>query len=124
MRSKIDLTGQRFGQLTAKEYVGHGRWRCSCSCGGERIAPTGLLRAGRAKNCIECSPKRNRRPRDYGRKFEIGETVGFLTLEKTLSHNVWLARCLCGRPAEVTRSYLTRSTVLTCRHCAYARVNK
>lgn len=27
-----DITGQRFGELTAKKYLGHKIWQCECSC--------------------------------------------------------------------------------------------
>lgn len=29
----IDLTGQKFGSLTALEHIGYGRWKCRCDCG-------------------------------------------------------------------------------------------
>lgn len=29
----IDIKGKKFGELTAKEYLGNGLWKCECSCG-------------------------------------------------------------------------------------------
>lgn len=52
-----DITGQRFGRLTATEYVGrykNGRqalWRCQCDCGNEVFVPGRSLRAGMTKSC-------------------------------------------------------------------------
>ena len=51
-----DITGERFGELTAvalvgKDAHGHVRWQCSCKCGGTRIATINRLRAGRVTSC-------------------------------------------------------------------------
>lgn len=52
----IDLTGQRFGDLTVIEPADtdrHNRiiWRCSCACGAIHLAASGKLRCGDAKSC-------------------------------------------------------------------------
>ncbi len=51
-----DLTGQKFGHLTAIKPVGknkHGNilWECKCDCGNTKIFPGGKLTSGRATNC-------------------------------------------------------------------------
>ncbi len=38
----IDISGQAFGDLTARERVGKDKhrkslWRCECKCGGEKV---------------------------------------------------------------------------------------
>ena len=52
---KLDLTGQRFGKLTAlerAENIGQRTaWRCRCDCGGELVAKTVYLRAGKVTSC-------------------------------------------------------------------------
>ena len=52
---RLDLTGQRFGKLTAVERAADvGRrtaWRCRCDCGGEVVAKTVHLRAGKVTSC-------------------------------------------------------------------------
>ena len=52
---KLDLTGQRFGRLTViapAENVGRRTaWRCRCDCGGELVAKTVHLRAGKVTSC-------------------------------------------------------------------------
>ena len=52
---KIDLTGQRFGSLTAlrpAENIGcRTAWVCRCDCGQETVVMTTSLRAGRTKTC-------------------------------------------------------------------------
>lgn len=55
-RCVIDLTGQIFGDLTVIERrentkLGGTRWLCRCSCGKERIVPSGSLRSGHTKSC-------------------------------------------------------------------------
>lgn len=48
--AKLELTGQRFGLLTAREYLG-GKWMCSCDCGSESMVQTDRLRNGNTKSC-------------------------------------------------------------------------
>lgn len=52
----IDITGQRFGRLTAIERVGstkdrQARWKCLCDCGATVLAPAGHLRTLHTKSC-------------------------------------------------------------------------
>ena len=60
----VDLSGQRFGGLTAqtpvpapegRAYLGR-HWRCACDCGGVIVLAAGQLRAGRRKTCGACAP--------------------------------------------------------------------
>lgn len=52
---RIDITGQKFGMLTAKEFVRtsdwNTGWRCICDCGKERIVNGYFLRSGDAPSC-------------------------------------------------------------------------
>ena len=52
----IDLTGHRFGRLTAVEYLGvapggGALWRCRCECGEETKARSQNLRDGAVVSC-------------------------------------------------------------------------
>lgn len=56
MGNFIDLTGQKFGRLTALELAGRDQknrisWRCSCDCGNEKTLLGSLLRTGHATSC-------------------------------------------------------------------------
>lgn len=56
MAFRKDITGQRFGRLTALMPVGQTasrewRWSCRCDCGSERIVTGALLRLGRTVSC-------------------------------------------------------------------------
>ncbi|RNB67351.1 hypothetical protein EDM55_20100 [Brevibacillus centrosporus] len=70
MGALIDLTGQRFGQLTVIQRAGTRNrmalWRCKCDCGKETLSLSGSLRSGSSKSCgcsrlahlIESPPKK------------------------------------------------------------------
>lgn len=51
-----DLTGKRFGYLTAIKQIGQGKrkdflWLCKCDCGGEIIVSTNNLTSGNTQSC-------------------------------------------------------------------------
>ena len=52
---RLDLTGQRFGRLTAlapaANVSGRTAWLCRCSCGQELVVETARLRSGHTKSC-------------------------------------------------------------------------
>lgn len=56
MSKAIDLTGQRFGRLTAVERVGTAKnrqslWKCKCDCGNETVVHYGNLKSGHTISC-------------------------------------------------------------------------
>jgi hypothetical protein len=51
MVARIDLTGQRFGRLTVKEYLGNKKYLCVCDCGVEKSFYTENLKRGLSKSC-------------------------------------------------------------------------
>lgn len=56
MSKVIDLTGQRFGRLTAIEYAGKDNqmltlWRCICDCGKEITTRASSLKCGNTQSC-------------------------------------------------------------------------
>ena len=56
MRKIIDLTGQRFGRLTAIKIIGRTnsgliKWELKCDCGNKTCASTGSLRIGDVNSC-------------------------------------------------------------------------
>lgn len=59
MSTALDLTGQRFGRLTAERIVGQQRkqnvWLCRCDCGGTARVPTGKLRYPRGIRSCGCA---------------------------------------------------------------------
>lgn len=53
-----DLTGQKFGQLTALRFHsrvnGRSLWQCICDCGNEAIVPAPNMHRGHTKTCGRC----------------------------------------------------------------------
>lgn len=54
--SKADITGQRFGRLTAISCTNEKRWNvylwnCVCDCGGTNVVAVNTLRAGLTRSC-------------------------------------------------------------------------
>lgn len=47
----IDITGQKFGRLTAIRYVGKGKWLFKCDCGKEHITRGSVVRNGLVVSC-------------------------------------------------------------------------
>lgn len=52
IRPYLNLKGQRFGTLTALEYLGHNKWACKCDCGNISVHYSHNLR--RSNNTISC----------------------------------------------------------------------
>ena len=54
-REKLDLTGQRYGQLTvigpAENIGSRTAWKCRCDCGRETVILTRRLRNGHTTSC-------------------------------------------------------------------------
>lgn len=46
-----DLTGKKFGMLTAIEWIRGGFWRCICDCGNETIVDARNLLSGHTESC-------------------------------------------------------------------------
>lgn len=102
MNRPIDITGVRFGKLTAIEVTGShkkGRlWRCSCDCGGEAIVPTGRLKNGWTKSC-GCAKV------EHGRRLGVASATHGLS-HKSSEYNIWAgmkARCYNRRSASWLR---------------------
>lgn len=51
MTQRIDISGQRFGLLTAISHVKGVRWLCSCDCGGNAVVASLDLRNGHTQSC-------------------------------------------------------------------------
>lgn len=56
MAKYLDITGEKFGRLTAIEFAGYDKfgavtWRCKCECGNEITVASGRLRYGKVSSC-------------------------------------------------------------------------
>ena len=119
--NRKDLTGKRFGRLTALEPTemrrdGYRVWRCRCDCGGEVLADTKRLARGTVTDC-GCVPKQTSR---QGSRAEdlAGQTFGDLTVVSRAPNRngrvCWLCRCVCGREKEATAHDLKSGKVKSC----------
>ena len=100
-KTRIDLTGQKFGKLTVKEFSGKyssgdAKWLCQCECGREIFSRKSYL----DKWQICCNECHRREHEDF-----TGQYIGNLTVVKrdedklnSGGHPViqWLCTCDCG----------------------------
>ncbi len=118
----LDLTGQKFGRLTAVERVGHAGtkvlWRCVCECGGETERPTNSLTSGGTKSC-GCLMKGQKPTRWVQRRDLTGERFGRLTVAGPggLGSNrafIWHCICDCGNECDVRTGNLRSGSTQSC----------
>lgn len=115
--NRIDITGQRFGRLTAIKYVGSkdggSQYLCRCDCGNEKILSARRLRAGQVKSCgcLKHKPAVNR-------KDLTGKTFGRLTVTgRSYTKNnrsYWHCRCSCGNELDIRGHDLTTGNTTSC----------
>ena len=122
MSSKIDLTGRRFGKLTALHPTekrmdgGSVVWMCRCDCGKLAEVSAKRLTRGKARSC-GCLSKPNLK--DY-----IGKRFGRLTVleyagtastrGKAGTVNFWKCRCDCGEESVVSQTELQSGGTQSC----------
>lgn len=114
----LDLTGMRFGSLTALERGpnkrGRTAWRCRCDCGKEKLVTTQDLRRGSVKSC-GCMAHSSPGYRDLA-----GRRIGYLTvLCKTEKRDykgsvLWKCRCDCGNVVLYSEDALVHSRTVSC----------
>lgn len=102
-KPRKDIAGQRVGRLVAKEYVGGGRWRCTCDCGRESMAYLSDLMRG----TVSCGCYRDnllRLGRDYADV--AGKVINGMTAERYLGRSTWawVAECGCKRVMTLWRA--------------------
>ena len=110
-----DITGMRFGKLTAIEpdgqvIRGSAVWMCRCDCGGEVHAPLHQLTAGYRKRCGCLSHPQ--------RKNYIGKRFGRLTVTsyagKRDGMHRWKCVCDCGNKTIVGQTLLQSGKTKSC----------
>lgn len=120
-----DLTGKKFGELTAIGYTGEnirGRgaiWWCLCSCGNLCKKSANALTQGKATSCghdKRPGPKRGTHINDIS-----GMRFGELTVIKATDKRengsvVWECKCSCGKICYVSARNLKNGSVKSCGH--------
>lgn len=74
----LDLTGKRFGHLTAVERRGSNKngsamWLCKCDCGSETLVKCGSLTSGATRSC-GCHGEKYR-PKEHKRLYNVWTTM-------------------------------------------------
>lgn len=114
MAKFIDLTGQRFGQLTAIERAddrgGMSYWICQCDCGKMATVRAAYLRSETTKSC-GClkSSFQDMTGQRFG-KLTVIEPAG-KTNDRQLK---WLCRCDCGNEKIILGSSLKSGRTQSC----------
>lgn len=112
-----DLTGQRFGRLTAVARVKQSRmsqWRCICDCGAEAIVYAAHLLAGRTKSCGCYRLQRNSETKLIDL---TGQRFGRLTVLSRSAHPGrvhWCCACGCGQEVAVRANHLKSGHTTSC----------
>lgn len=128
MPKKIDLTGQKFGKLTAlspaPKVSNRTRWLCRCECGKEIIVDTADLRRGHTQSCGCYKAQRVSESSliDYA-----GQRFGYLeVIERDMQYQGkgvpthWFCKChKCGNIKSISSQSL-RSGAISCG-CAKSR---
>lgn len=116
-----DLTGQKFGYLTAESrnydaVTKKSMWVCRCECGETSVVSLSNLQSGATTSC---GCQKGLSISKYRRKDLIGETFGRLTV---LQQGVptkhgglrWECRCTCGSVTVVTSGNLLGGSTISC----------
>ena len=122
-RPPLDLTGRRFGRLTAVErlekkgsnYV----WRCTCDCGGEANVEVRSLLSGNTTSCgcLKREASRGKAKDITGQRF--GRLKAIRPLEERRNGSVlWLCACDCGKQTSFSYNELVHAG---CTSCGCAR---
>lgn len=119
-----DISGQRFGRLTAIEI--HHReppktyWLCKCDCGNTKVVEINSLTQGQVKSCGCLQKEHARKLASKNYNDLSGRTFGKLVVikdseERTKSGNViWECKCACGNTTKVAGTHLLCGDTISC----------
>lgn len=118
MPKKYDLTNQKFGRLTAKEYIGNGKWKCECKCGKIVNVKTNSLTSGGTKSC-GCLNRENIRQKKRNFVDYAGKTYGTVKVLKYVRSGKrgteWLCHCnRCGKDKIIVATDLKKLKTCGC----------
>ena len=128
-KKNIDITGMRFGKLTAVSMESdrrHGSqvWRCICECGNSKLVIRKSLLAGGTRSC-GCMIKGGRYKHGYdggsrginltGCRFGKLTVVAFL--EASQRGWLWECSCDCGNKIVASTGGLRSGSIAKCKNC-------
>lgn len=115
---KKDLTGQRFGRLTALEPVRSDPrqgviWHCRCDCGGEKEVPTAYLMRGQTQSCGCLTREHNRRQDITGQRFGRLTAIEFCHYNEK-HQDCWRFQCDCGEEVVIPSANVKWGNTRSC----------
>lgn len=117
MGIRKDLTGRRYGMLTAIKPIGKkGRfivWHCTCDCGNCIDVEARRLQSGEVTNC-GCRSRRNMAQTYIGKRFGRLTVVGITGQKSSCGNTMMLCRCDCGNMVEVSTGQLSSGNNRSC----------
>ena len=123
--ARKDLTGNRYGRLTAIRYATKGHWACRCDCGNEINVDTRFLNSGHTRSC-GCLRKDTAKSNVVDMSgFENDGDDGVIVLARQGSDNqqVALWYCICKHCGSVfvSRGSSIRSGLIHSCGCVHSR---
>jgi hypothetical protein len=116
MTKRMDITGQKFGMLTAVSFVYTDRWQQSvwlfrCDCGNTKEIKAGKVRAGKTKSC-GCLKHQN----ITGQKFAMLTAISCddERSSRIKTHTFWWFRCDCGKIRSIAKSCVMLGRTKSC----------
>ena len=108
-----DLSGQKFGRLTALRRTenrnGRTAWLCRCDCGNLKAARSHALKAGKVKSCGCLSRREDLSGRKFGRLSVLGPSD-----PGNGGKRLWRCRCDCGKETGQDYNSLVSGKVKSC----------
>lgn len=151
--SFIDITGERFGRLTALERAGRNPkngnvlWRCKCDCGNSVIVDGSLLRRKITRSCGCLRRERGRQSVKQNQDFinRAGDTShllneegiplaslhpgtrnksGVIGVSYDKATSKWFARLMHNGQYVLLKSYESKQAAIEAREAAMAKITK
>lgn len=114
MPRKLNLTGNRFGELTVITEVKRGgnrsHWLCHCNCEKETIVKGSVLKSGHTKSCGCLKTKRqDLKGQRFGKLTAISSVIN-----DGQNRSMWKCVCNCGNEVIVRIDSLSRGNTQSC----------
>lgn len=124
----IDLTGQRFSDLTVVRRVSlkkdRTHWECLCQCGATTVIDATKLKSGHTKSC-GCRNVKSLRARALDL---TGQVFGRLTVihraDVRSGDPRWVCKCECGETTQALTARLRNGHVKSCGCLVYDALKK
>ncbi len=129
MRDIIDLSGERYGNLTvvkrADDYISPKgkhipRWICKCDCGNETVVTRSALKYSKTQTCGCLKTAENLEKLKFGKLTVIKRSEDYIS-PKGKKKPRWVCLCDCGTETVVTADALKNGLI---KSCGCSRIHK